>query len=399
MNCPKCSRAVPDGSSYCNHCGKKLTVQERKPSRKTRGNGQGTCYQRGKTWTACVTVGWLLPADPSKPKRPVRKTRGGFRTKKDALNACAELMLASTERRRITLEQCWNEWSFSYEKRVVPSTFAGYKSAYNHFSPLHGTYMDLISITELQACVDGTDGHRTKQNMKTIAGLLWKYCVAHNLLDRNITNVLYTGKGQSVQRDPLVQDEVEKIKGAIGSVRYAEYIYCLVFLGMRPGEMLELRKEQLHHYIKENKDGELTADIWYIIAGKKTAAGKDRVIPIPSQILDIILERAWIPGTDLLYPMYVFSRKKEPSLIRFKQMTDAYLNKSVFKPMAEMLGIVGGKVPYSARHTYADMLKEATGSDKGKAALIGHSNYLFTQSHYQSDTVEELAEIVASFEK
>jgi integrase len=134
------------------------------------------------------------------------------------------------------------------------------------------------------------------------------------------------------------------------------------------------------------------------VAGKKTDAGKDRIVPIPSQVLDIVLERAWIPGTELLFPMYHFSRKKEPDLIRFKPMTDDYLNKSVFKPMAATLGIADGKVPYSARHSYADMLKDASGSDKSKAALIGHSTYLFTQTHYQSDTVEELAKIVSSFE-
>ena len=43
-------------------------------------------------------------------------------------------------------------------------------------------------------------------------------------------------------------------------------------------------------------------------------------------------------------------------------------------------------------------LKDADGTDKSKAALIGHSNYLFTQEHYQSDTIEELAALVASFE-
>ena len=74
------------------------------------------------------------------------------------------------------------------------------------------------------------------------------------------------------------------------------------------------------------------------------------------------------------------------------------MNKHVFKPMMKDLGIAEGKVPYCARHSYADKLKDADGTDKSKAALIGHSNYLFTQEHYQSDTIEELAALVASFE-
>ena len=396
MICPKCGKEIQNDSLFCNYCGKKLSVQKKK-SVKSRGNGQGTAYRRGNTWTACVTVGWLLPKDPSKPRVPVRKTKGGFKTKKDALNHCSTLMLSTTERRRITLEQCWNEWSASYESRVDQSTFAGYRTSYRHFKILHGTFMDQISVTELQNCINDVKGYRSRQLMKTTAGLLWRYCVAHNILDKDLSSTLYIGKGGSVQREPLTPEEVEAIRKSIGTYRYAEYLYCLVFLGFRPGELLELRKDQLHHLVKKEKDGTVTVDIWYLVAGKKTAAGKDRMVPVPYQILTYMLERAWIPGTDLLFPMYQFDRKKE-KLVCLKSMTDEYLNKYVFKPMTKSLGIAEGKVPYSARHSYADMLKNADGTDKSKAALIGHSDYLFTQERYQSITIEELAALVASFE-
>ena len=42
--------------------------------------------------------------------------------------------------------------------------------------------------------------------------------------------------------------------------------------------------------------------------------------------------------------------------------------------------------------------KDADGSDKDKAALIGHSNYLFTQNHYQSADLADLKALVDSFE-
>lgn len=399
INCVRCRKEIPlENALYCPFCGASQTVKQKSGRHpKTRGNGQGTAYKRGKTWTACTVVGWKSSKDPSKPKYPVKKTRGGFATKREALNYCSQLKLETTSRRRLTLEECWNEWSESYEKRIVKSTFAGYISAYNHYSQLHGTFMDSISVNELQKCIDHVDGHRAKQLMKTTAGLLWRYAVAHNVLDKDITGILYLGKGQSIQRDPLTPEEIETIRKAIGAHRYAEYIYCLVFLGLRPGEMLELKKEQLHHYVKHDNDGKLTADIWYLICGKKTRAGKDRVVPIPSQILNYVLERAWIPGTDFLFPMYQFDRKKE-KLIGLKRMTDEYLNKHIFKPMVSALGIAEGKVPYSARHSYADMLKDADGTDKNKASLIGHSTYLFTQERYQSDTIEELAALVSSFE-
>lgn len=395
--CSKCGMAVPLGSVYCNLCGKKLITEQKKKNVKTRGNGQGTAYKRGNTWTACATLGWVDQEDPSLPKKPDRKTKGGFKTKKEALAYAASMKKDAKVRRRITLEDCWKEWSEPYEARVGKSTFAGYKSAYNHFKSLRGMMMDEIPVTELQKCIDAVDGHRTRQLMKTTAGLLWRYCVSHNILDKDITDVLYLGKGQSVQRDPLTPEEVELIKGRIGKDRYAEYIYCLCYLGYRPGELLELKKDHLHHYVKKDKSGTVTADIWYLVAGKKTAAGRDRIVPISSIILEYILDRSYVPGTDLLFPMYQFDRKKE-KLKYFKKMTDDYLNKFAFKPMAAALGLPPEKVPYCARHSFADLLKDADGSDKSKAALIGHSNYLFTQTHYQSDTIEELAKLVSSFE-
>lgn len=398
-NCIRCAEEITiENALYCPYCGASQIIKKNTERRtKQRGNGTGTAFKRGKTWTASVVVGWKLPEDPSKPKYPVKKTRGGFATKRDALNYCSQLMLETTARRRITLEECWNEWSEAYESRVEKGTFAGYLSAYKHFSTLHGTFMDLISVTELQKCIDDVSGHRTKQLMKTTAGLLWRHCVAHNLLDKDITKVLYLGKGQSIQREPLTPEEVEMIRQNIGKYRYAEYLYCLVYFGYRPGEMLELKKDQLRHYVKTDKSGKLTADIWYLVAGKKTAAGKDRILPIPGQILDYVLDRAYVPGTDYLFPMYQFDRKKE-KLISLKKMSDEYLNKHIFKPLAASLGIAEGKVPYCARHSFADMLKDAEGTDKSKAALIGHSDYLFTQTHYQSETIEELARVVSSLD-
>ena len=373
-------------------------MNDRKQRVKSRGNGQGTAYKRGNSWTACVTVGWILPEDPSKPKVPVRKTKGGFKTKKEAINYCPVLLKSTEGLNRMTLQETWNAWSEMYADRVIPSTLGCYRAAYNYFAPLHGTYMDLITADDLQKCMDDCPaGHRTHQNMKCVAGLLWGYAFDHNAVLKDITGNLYIGKGSSVQRDPIDIAEVKAIYKSIGQLRYAEYIYCLCFLGFRPGEMLELKKNMLHYAVIPADDDNPERYVWYFVNGKKTPAGKDRIVIVPDQILEIVLSRLFIPGTEFVFPMYCFSRKKGGPLIRFKQMSHDYFNKHVFKPIMIALGFSSAKVPYCARHTYADMLKKATGSDKDKAAMFGHSNYLFTQDKYQSTHLLELKSIVDSF--
>ena len=366
---------------------------------KSRGNGQGTIYRRPgqRTWTVEVVVGWRYQnGDITKQKRPVRKTKGGFQTKKEAADYVKTLRLQTEKRIRISLENLFLSWKEFYASRILSSTMDGYYYAFQHFKSLHGSYVDLINANDLQECMDQCkSGKRTHENMRCIANLLWKYAIDKNIVDRNVASNLYTGNGVSVQRDPLTETEESVIKQAIRKERYAEYVYCLCWLGYRPGEMLELRKDQLFCAKIETESD--TLDVWYFVNGKKTDAGKDRIVIVPDEILPIILDRIYVPGTDLVFPQYQFNRKKQPRLTGFKQMTDSYFRVEVFKPMMMRLGIAEGKVPYAGRHSYADKLKNASGSDKDKASLIGHSNYLFTQKKYQSSHLKDLYDLVNSF--
>lgn len=401
MNCIKCGKTIQDASVFCNFCGKKQSAAPKKRATKTRGNGMGCAYRRPgqNTWTVEVVAGWRYPDDDiTKPKRPVRKTKGGFKTKKEALDYVWDLQHPVSDRPRMTMQELWIAWEKFYTPRVGASTMQGYFYAYQHFNALHGTYMDLIKADDLQKCMDACpSGKRTHENMRCVANLLWKYAIDINVLDRNVAANLFTGKGRSVQREPLTDYEESVIKSAIGRERYAEYVYCLCWLGYRPGELLQLRKDQLFCARLTTDNGPL--DVWYFVNGKKTDAGRDRVVVVPDEILPIIIDRTYVPGTDLLFPQYLFKGKKTPELERFKQMEHDYFNKHVFKPMMARLGIAEGKTPYSARHSYADKLKSASGADRDKAALIGHSNYMFTQDKYQSTHMKDLYEIVNSFSK
>lgn len=387
MNCAKCGRFFQDDALFCPYCGKKTANLPRKSKTKQRGNGQGTAYlaPNKKSWVAQVTV--------FHPRREGRK-KGGFPSKAAALAYCpilrAEILNDAPKIKPKTLKQIYDEWEPWYTPRV--KSMAGYKAAYGHFNALHDRLIDSITAGELQACMDACKaGKRTHQMMKVTAGLLWGYAFDRKYVERKITDNLYTGKGGSVKRESLTGKEVEAIRQAIGKHRYAEYIYCHCYLGFRPGEMLELRKNQLHHTTEDGKD------IWYLVEGKKTEAGRDRIVPIPDRILPYIVARSYVPGTDLLFPQYVFTRKSEKKpiqqLVLFKEMKDAYFREDVFKPMMAALGIAEGKVPYSARHTYSDLLKKADGEDIDKAALMGHSKYTFTQTNYQSTNLDELNDI------
>ena len=356
------------------------------PKPKSRGNGQGTAYKRGKTWEACVVVGWKVPADPTKKPYPDKRRKGGFPTKAAAIAACAPMKASGVSGRgqpvRMTLRSVYDAWRESYSPRVGASTMVCYESAYKHFAKLHDININLITARDLQECMDACpSGKRTHQNMKCVAGLLWAYAFDANLVDKDVTQNLYIGKGETKQRDPLTEQELDIIHAAIGKEPYAEYIYALCYLGFRPGEFLKLKKADLH-----NENG-----VQYLVGGGKTEAGRDRRVPIPQTIAGIIADRMTVQGTEYLFPRRTVNRKGE--FTGFQPMSDAYFRESVFKPMMARLGIAEGKVPYSARHTYSDKLKNADGDEKAKASLMGHTDYAFTRSHYQSTDLSDLKTI------
>ena len=294
MNCPKCHKAAPPDAIFCAWCGRKLIPSPRKPKRSP--NGSGSAYKRGAGWVAQSVVGYReLPNDLMDPANarqrvPIKRTKGGFATKAEAL-AYVPTLKGLKDESTLTLQQVYDDWEPWYSPRVDASTMSGYRAAYAYYRKLHKTKITEITAGDLQQCMDDCPrGKRTHQNMKVVAGLLWKYAKSKHIVDQVESEILYTGKGKSVKREALTDIEVEKVRQAIGSIRYAEYVYALCYLGYRPGEMLEIRKDQV---IEHN--GRL-----FLIEGKKTDAGRDRTVPVHQKIEDIVRARLMIPGTDLV---------------------------------------------------------------------------------------------------
>ena len=402
MICTKCKSELLQCTNYCPNCGKKLATAAKKRRSKSRGNGTGCAYydQAHRYWVAQVVDGYrdLPPFSMDNPENrkqriPIKRTKGGFKRREDALAYCASLIAKKNDAPELsmTLAQIYAEWEPMYSRRIDPSTAAGYRAAYNYYGTLHDRQIRTITAADLQQCMDDCPrGKRTHQNMKVVAGLLWKYAKDKHIVTQVESENLFTGRGKSVKREALTDLEVERIRQDIGKHRYAEYIYCLCYLGYRPGEMLELRKDQV---IEHN--GRL-----FLVEGKKTDAGRDRTVPVHQKIEDVIRSRLMVPGTDLIFPQYVFQRpsKKRPvaPFTAFKQMSDNYFRENVFKPICGLLGIAEGKVPYAARHTFSNKLKTAAGDDRDKAALMGHSDYTFTQTRYQTTSQDELLAVVDS---
>lgn len=344
---------------------------------RVRGNGQGTAFKRGRTWTARVVLGWKLAEDGH--TIPVYKTKGGFPRKKDALNFIPELFKSTKQEKKLTMQQIYDAWLPAHESRVSKSTLGCYRAAWRYFHTIHQMPFADIDLDDLQECVDDCPcGKRTKENMKALAGLLMKYAIPRHQTDMNYAEFIHTGDSEKGTRPAFTREQIELIRAKIGITPHAEDVYCLIYTGMRPSELFALTKD-------DYKDG-------ILYGGIKTEAGKNRAVPVSPKIAKIIADRMF-GNSKYLFP------KTDGSQMSAKYFRDNYFYKVLAAagiqpvPTPDHPAVY---VPYSCRHTFANLLKTAPGSDKDKAALIGHEDYTTTKRLYQSAELDALRTIINS---
>ena len=347
---------------------------DKKPYRRMRGNGQGSAYKRGRTWTATYTCGW-------EDGKPIKRTKGGFPTKREALEYIPILKAArSVPRTDVPLSSLFADWEPFYAPRVVESTMKGLRSAWKHFASIASIPIPELTIDDLQDCVDGCDrGKRTRENMKYLMTQLYRYAAARHLVQGNIAEYIYCGKENGERRHAFSMDQVEQIFSAVERIPGADYTACMIYTGFRPNEMLQLTRAS---YDAEHD---------CLIGGFKTEAGTNRIVPVAPRISSI-LRRLLAQADPWIFPD-----------ARGELLRDDVFREKYFYPLLDRLGIqsvpLPGErayfVPYSCRHTFANLLKDVTGSDTDKAALMGHADASMTK-YYQSADYDSLRKIVNS---
>lgn len=373
MKCRKCKAELPEGSKYCNMCGAKVAV-ERKP--KSRGNGTGTVYKRGANWTAVIVTGFELDGD-NKMHRKTR-SKGGFKTKREALEYIPTLKLQPERKPKSkTFAQLYEAWLPTH--RAGKDTINCYKAAYKYFEPVHHLNIDDIDIDDLQECMDECPkGRRTKENMKALCGLMYKYAIPRHLASLELGRYLIVS-GESGSKAALPDDALEKMRAHTGDVFGASYVLCQCYLGYRPSEFVALNASMYNSV--ENA----------FVHGAKTAAGINRTVTVSPKIqpyINTLLTNRTSGAifTDPDGKAYTTSRYRE----LFYAVLDAC---GIDNPIIER----DGKnfytyTPHSCRHTFATLMKRVNGADKDKLELIGHTSTEMLR-HYQDVNFSDLRKI------
>lgn len=370
MECMKCKESIPEEALFCPYCGKKQVSNTRKQSR--RGNGTGSVYRRGSGWAVEVTKGYKLV--DGKPKRIIDR-KAGFKTKKEAMEYIPVLQGRQKREKNITWNALYELWLPTH--RAGKSTIDCYKAASKHFSPIEFYQLKDIEIDDLQECLDECpNGKRTRENMKALCGLMYKYAIPRGYADLNFALYLIVSGEGGVSRESFTAEQLEKIKNAVSTIPYADYIYCMCYLGFRISEFLSLEVKDYDPILKK------------LTGGSKTSAGKNRIVTISPKIQNIIDQ---IIGDRTSGTIFC---NKDGNPFSYTTFRD-----TAFYPALEQIGIdnpvENNKHKYTThtcRHTFATLMKAIQAPEKDKMELIGHASPEMLR-YYQDVNLNDLRKI------
>lgn len=274
MICKKCKKDVPDGR-YCIACGADQSASKKTRPR-TRPNGTGTAYKRGSTWTAQVTVGIKRDPDTGRVQQ-VRRTKGGFKTKREALEFCMQLANAAMPKKHVTFGDLWEQYEKTKYRQLSTSKQCSYRTALKRIGDMIYTRIDAVTIADLQGLVDGLTFY-CAQDIKSILRHMYRIAMMQGWTGRDLSEYIVLPPKNEHERTPFSDEEIRAIwRGYDGGDTWAGYILLMIYTGMMPGELLHCRKDMIH------------LDSHQIIgAGLKTAERKNRPIVIADFLMPVV---------------------------------------------------------------------------------------------------------------
>lgn len=211
------------------------------PKRKTRGNGQGSAFKRGNTWTAQVVIGW-------KGHVPIKRTKGGFATKRDAVNYCATLRnKIRPEKKALKLIEYWEQYKGNEYVKLSKSQQCSYRIAWNKLKILHYRPIDTIMVKDLRSAVsDACDTYWTAKDCKDLLSNLFNIAAGDGVADRKLPSYIVLPERIETEREPFTQEEQAALWKLYESGDMDAAIPLLmIYTGAMPGEVRDTKIENI----------------------------------------------------------------------------------------------------------------------------------------------------------
>lgn len=350
MDCIKCKAPLPDGAAFCHVCGKKQAFTHRKRS-SSRPNGTGSVYKRGNTWMCAVIHGYVIEEDGTRKAK--KSTKGGFRTKKEALEYIPILSNSPT-RKTPNLLELFDQFKTSRKYlKLSDSRKEKYDIAWKKIESLWFWKIDELTTFDLQNVVDSTaDTYYTARDIKNLLSKLYQTAMPDEFVKTNLSDYIELPDLNAKEQQPFHADEIKKLwMDYSGGNWWTGYILLMIYTGIMPGELLDARKS---HIDWEGKQ--------IVGAGKKTAKRRETPIVLADFIIPVLAD--------------LCDRTSGDKIIR--------INKDRFyETYYETLDRAGCRrlTPYSCRHTAATSLALENIPPSVIQQIMRHTRYSTTEKY------------------
>lgn len=278
-NCIKCGADLPQGALYCPMCGKKQTAQtnpEKKRTGRSRPNGTGSVYRRGKTWECAIVLGYVI--QPDGKRKAIRPTKGGFKTKKEAMEYLPKLK----DRPRLTptLYDLWERYQDSKKyTQLSASRKEKYAIAWRKLERLWFTKIDLLTTFDLQDTVnDQASTFYTARDLKDLISKLYQMALPDQYVKSNLAEYIELPELNAKKQEAFTAEEIAMLWTDYADGNWwTGYILLMIYTGMMPGELLGCQKEFIDWQGKQIRG-----------AGKKTKERKETPIVLADVILPVL---------------------------------------------------------------------------------------------------------------
>lgn len=291
--------------------------------------------------------------DGKKVYKQKRRTKGGFATKRDALEYVSTLR--SAEGRKVpTMLELYTAWEKNDLPKLSKSKKSAYSKARERIDSIIGRKIDTVTVTDMQAVIDKeASSYYTARDIKTLFSHIYKKALPDQFVPSNLADFLVLPPLEEKESVPFNADEVQTMwKAFADGDTFIGYLLVMVYSGMMPGELFACRKDMIDYD---------RCEIWG--CGKKTKKRKTEVpIVFPDFIAPVLSTLAEQSNGDMLQPKYE------------TEWYDAY------HEATKRIGI-RDLPPYSCRHTTGTEAAKMNLSAPVIQNLMRHSKITTTQKY------------------
>lgn len=275
--------------------------------------------------------------------------------------------------RNITFEEVYKlyfEDKFvNSKKKLSASAENCVKFAFKKCDSLHGRKFVDLRHSDLQKLIDSSPlKHSSLEHILSLFKGMYVFAMREDIVQRNHSEFVKINIPDDDEHGIRMEDADVALLWEHTDVPFVKVVLIYLYTGWRATELAEIKKEAID--LKE-----LT-----MTGGKKTKAGKNRLIPIHTRIQEFVKELCNSDG-DYLLPA-------RGSHMTYNDVMTA------FNEALEASGITTKYTLHDCRHTFGSWLDDAGVPKTIRNLLMGHSGGDLDEKVYIHKTVEQLREAV-----